>query len=124
MDKAILLQGGSFDNILRFICTLFIFVVVLGLTYFVTRWIAKYQQSIVPKSKISVLDTYKIAPNKYIQVIKVGETYLVIAVSKDNVTMLTQLEESQLGDISLYTEMKDEPFSDILSRVKSLHKKK
>lgn len=124
MNIAALLLGARFDNILRFICTLFIFVAVLALTYFVTRWIAKYQQSIAPKSKISVLDTYKIAPNKYIQVVKVGETYLVIAVSKDNVTMLTQLEESQLGDISLYTEAREEKFSDILDRVKSLHRKK
>lgn len=124
MNIAVVLLGARLDNILRFICTLFIFVAVLALTYFVTRWIARYQQSITPKSKISVLDTYKIAPNKYIQVVKVGEVYLVIAVSKDNVTMLTQLEEDQLGDISLYTEAKDESFAEIMNRIKNLRRKK
>lgn len=124
MNIAVILLGARLDNILRFICTLFIFVAVLALTYFVTRWIARYQQSITPKSKISVLDTYKIAPNKYIQVVKVGEVYLVIAVSKDNVTMLTQLEEDQLGDISLYTEAKDESFAEIMNRIKNLRRKK
>lgn len=124
MNVAVLLMGARFENVLRFICTLFIFVAVLALTYFVTHWIAKYQKGIAPKSKISVLDTYKIAPNKYIQVVKVGEVYLVIAVSKDTVTMLAQLDESQLGDISLYAEVKEDSFSDVLERIKGLHRKK
>lgn len=124
MNIAILLMGARFENVLRFLFTLFIFLVVLGLTYFVTRWIAKYQKGITPKSKICVLDTCKIAPTKYIQVIQVGEVYLVIGVSKDTITMLAQLEESQLGDLSLYTDRKEESFSDILGKIKDLHKKK
>ncbi len=124
MNTGILLMGSTIENVLRFIFTLFIFVVVLGLTYYVTRWIAKYQQGITPKSNIHIMDTCKISPSKYVQILKVGETYLVIGVSKDNITMLAQLEESQLGDISLYKDVKEESFSSILEKVKTLHKKK
>mgnify|MGYP001651912061 FL=1 len=37
------------------------------------------------------------ANNKLVQVIKMGDVYLVIAVAKDNVTMLAKLTEEEMG---------------------------
>lgn len=44
-----------------------------------------------------VLDTIRIANNKYVQILKLGEVYLVIAVGKDEVTMLAKLTEDEMG---------------------------
>ena len=44
-----------------------------------------------------VVDTIRIANNKLVQVIKMGDVYLVIAVAKDNVTMLAKLTEEEMG---------------------------
>lgn len=42
----------------------------------------------------------KLTPNKYIQIVEAGEVYLVIAIGKDEVTMLAQLTKEQLNDVS------------------------
>ncbi len=44
-----------------------------------------------------VLDTIRIANNKYVQILKLGDVYLVIAVGKDEVTMLAKLTEDEIG---------------------------
>ena len=49
------------------------------------------------RTQLSVVDTIRIANNKLVQVIKMGDVYLVIAVAKDNVTMLAKLTEEEMG---------------------------
>ena len=46
---------------------------------------------------IQVIETAKISPNQYAQILKIGDRYVAVAVSKENVTVLTTLEESQLN---------------------------
>ena len=84
------------NNILQLIATLFAFVLVLALTYFVTKWIAKSGAMQSRAKNIKVIETYKIAPNKYIQIIQMGDKYYSIGVTKDSITFLTPLEEEQL----------------------------
>jgi flagellar biogenesis protein FliO len=38
--------------------------------------------------------------NKYISVIQAGKVYLIVAVTKDNVTTLAQLSEEELGEFA------------------------
>lgn len=95
-----LLLTGHSDSYAQLLAVLIIFVLVLGLTAFTTRWIANYQKQQNGNSNIEVLDTARIANNKYIQIIRVGETYMVIAVCKDTVTMLGQVPREQLKNIS------------------------
>ncbi|MEG1946541.1 MAG: flagellar biosynthetic protein FliO [Lachnospiraceae bacterium] len=93
----ILLNAYSgWDSFLQLMSVLFIFLFVLVITYAVTKWIAKYQQGVMPNKNIRVIETFRISNNKYIQIIKVGEKYLVIAVGKDTVNVLTELTEEQL----------------------------
>ena len=117
------------NNILQLIATLFVFVLVLALTYFVTKWIAKSGAMQSRAKNIKVIETYKIAPNKYIQIIQMGDKYYSIGVTKDSITFLTPLEEEQLkipedfgntvGDTSFKEVMKN-----MLSNVKNRDDKK
>ena len=84
------------SNYAQFITVLLIFVVVLGITAVVTRWVATYQKQQCVNQNIEVIETTRIANNKYIQIIRAGEKYMVIAVCKDTVTMLGEIPEDSL----------------------------
>ena len=124
MLKGILLLGSSGENILRFLSAIVVFVLVLAVTYFVTRWIGKYQQGISGSRNIAVLETFRVTQNKYLQVVKVGEIYMVIAVCKDSITMLTRLDKDELGDIPSSLEEKTDNFAEVLERFKNRKSKK
>lgn len=92
---AILLTSRS-DSYAQFIAVLVVFVLVLAATAFTTRWIANYQKQQASNCNIEVLETTRIANNKYVQIIRVGTTYMAIAVCKDTVTMLGEIPAEQL----------------------------
>ena len=79
------------NSVVQFITLLIVFIFVLALTYFTTRFIGSYQKNLGVNSNFKVIDGYRISNTKYIQIIQVGKKYLVIAVSKDNVELLTEL---------------------------------
>ncbi len=82
----------------QFITVLLIFVAVLGVTAWVTRWIANYQKQQSVNENIQVIETTRIANNKYIQIIRAGGKYMVIAVCKDTVTMLGEIPGESLKE--------------------------
>ena len=88
--------AASAGSYAQFITVLFIFVAVLGVTAWTTRWMANYQKQQYVNENIEVIETTRIANNKYIQIIRAGEKYMVIAVCKDTVTMLGEIPEEQL----------------------------
>ena len=90
------LLTGTPGSYAQFITVLLIFVVVLGITAVVTRWLASYQKQQSVNENIEVLETTRIATNKYIQIVRAGEKYMVIAVCKDTVTMLGEIPEDSL----------------------------
>lgn len=118
-----LLQINTLENIGRFITVLFLFILVLGLTYFTTRYIANFQKNKIVNGNIKIVETTQIAPNKYIQIISVGTKYFVIAICKDTVTNLGQIDESDL-DLSLLSANELPSFSDIISKAKKKLEKK
>ena len=73
----------------QFITVLLLFVAVLGVTAVVTKWMANYQKQQSTNENIEVIETTRIANNKYIQIIRAGGKYMAIAVCKDTVTMLS-----------------------------------
>ncbi|MBR1852273.1 MAG: flagellar biosynthetic protein FliO [Lachnospiraceae bacterium] len=89
----ILLSANSFA---QFFTVLVIFVAVLGITAWATRWMANYQKQQNENGNIAILETVRITNNKYLQLVRVGETYMAIAVCKDTVTMLGEIPAEQL----------------------------
>ena len=65
---------------------------------------------------MELLDALRISNNKYLQIVKVGSKYLCLAVCKDTVTMLVELEQEDIKEIE--SEIKPINFQDILEKVK------
>lgn len=86
------------ESFIQLIGVLLIFVIVLALTYFTTKWIASYQQGHTQNKNLKVVETLKLTPNKYLQIIEAGDVYLVIGIGKEEITFLTQLTKEQLSE--------------------------
>lgn len=114
---------SGFDAMFEFLTVLFIFLFVCIITYLTTRYIAGFQKGKMNSSNIQNVEVFKVAPNKYIQILKVGKKILVIAICKDNITMLTELSEEQI-DIPDLPEITPLNFKEILERAKNLKLKK
>ncbi|MCM1568795.1 MAG: flagellar biosynthetic protein FliO [Roseburia sp.] len=89
---------GKANSYAQFITVLVVFVLVLGATALTTKWIAKYQKQQGVNGNIELLDAARLGNNKYLQIVRVGETYMVLAVCKDTVTMLGEVSAEQLRE--------------------------
>lgn len=85
----------SISSIAQLFTVLIIFFLVLAATYYVTKWIARYQKNSSFTSNMEIVETSRISTNKYLQIIRVTNKYLVIAVCKDTVTLLKELSEDE-----------------------------
>lgn len=90
----VLLSGT--DAYVQFITVLVIFVVVLGVCAYITKWLADYQKKQGRNKNIDIVETVRIGNNKWIQIIKIGETYKAVALGKDSVTFLGDIPADQL----------------------------
>lgn len=128
-----ILLSSSLVSFLQLIGVLIIFLFVLLITYLTTKWMGGYQKAQTVGKKLQVIETARLVGNKYVQVIKAGEVYLVVAVGKDTVTMLAQLTQEQYenvadelqtsGDIQ-YGSGSLESFQEILDKFKGHFSKK
>ena len=81
----------------QLITVLLIFVFVLALTFFVTKWIANYQKEKAPGENIVILESKRIAPGKLIEVVRIGDRCFAIAIGKDEVTTIGEINEDSLN---------------------------
>lgn len=113
---------SALQSLGQLIWVLVLFVLVLLLTLLTTRWIAKYQQGQLHNQNLKIIETLKVSVNGYIQIIRAGDVYLVIAVSKDHIEKLAEITPDQLEtDTADTTGQKIdvvENFHDILDKVK------
>lgn len=110
------------DSYIQFITVLILFVLILAVTYFVTRWIAKVQKDNIGVGNLEVVETCRITQNKFIQIVRTGEKYLVIAVGKDEIHMLAEVSKEEL---MLKEGNQEQPisFAGILDRVRNMKEK-
>ncbi|MBP3458298.1 MAG: flagellar biosynthetic protein FliO [Lachnospiraceae bacterium] len=111
---------SKIDSVVQFLTVLVIFVFVLGATWFTTRYIAGFQKGKMRGNNFESIDSFRISQNKYIQIIRIGERYLAIAVCKDTVTVLAELQKDEIiypEDLNMGTPIQ---FEEFLNRAKGL----
>ncbi len=113
----------SVGAISQLITVLFLFIIVLGATYYVTMWIARYQKSASIGANMEIMETLRLSNTKYMQIVRVSKKYLVIAVSKDTVTLLGELGEDEYEPPHI-TKGEQPDFSKELTKMVERFKKK
>lgn len=84
------------DSYVQFVTVLILFVFVLAVTAFVTKWIGGYQKGRSVGKNMELVEALRLSNNKYVQIVRIGRKYLALAVCKDTVTMLSEIPEEDL----------------------------
>lgn len=87
-------------GIVQLLTVLLIFIFVLALTYFTTKLTAGFQKGRYQSANVEIIETLRIAPTKYIQIVRIGEKYYSYVVCKDTVTLLGELAKDDLAEIA------------------------
>lgn len=103
---------GKMDSYVQFITVLLLFVLVLAVTALTTKWIANYQKQQNKGANIEILETTRIANNKYIQLVRIGDMVMAIAVCKDTVTVLGEIPKEQIRETEINSGFKFKDFLD------------
>ena len=129
-----ILLSSALGSFIQLLGVLTIFIFVLAITYFTTKWSGNYQRINSVNHNLQVVESIRVGNNKFIAIVKAGEIYLVVAVGKDDVTLLTQLTEDQLNEVPDFSAIQNkfpmdgkaaqENFREVLNRVKEHFPKK
>lgn len=108
--------SGRADSYLQLITLLLLFVFVLAITAFVTKWIAGVQKGRFSGANMELVEALRLSGNKYLQIVRIGRKYLALAVCKDTVTMLSEIPEEDL-QFSTGSTSSVSGFKDVLAKI-------
>lgn len=116
----LLATGINIDSIAQLLSLIAVFIIVLVLAYYTSRFAGSFQSSRLNAGNIRIIETMRISNNKYLMIISVGERYILTAVCKDSVTYLCEIDSDKLN-IREYKENGEE-FKKIFAKLKSSNK--
>ena len=119
---SLITKYSTFAGIFKLIFLVIIFIVILVLSYLVTKW---YANSSLVKNKtnnIEIKESFQLAPGKTISIVRIGEKYVALAQFKDNVVKLAELTEEELI-LNREVEISDSSFKDVFSNIVKSRKK-
>lgn len=93
------INGRSFP--VEMIFLLVLFVIILYSAYFLTNFLGKAQMNRYNNKQMKIIEVMSVSPQKTLQLIKVGEEYLLIAVSKNDIVFLKTVDKERLDETLL-----------------------
>ena len=106
---------NSIQSLFELLGLILIFVIVLAVCYYTTRFVAGRQLVQKKIGNFEVIETFPIAQNKYLQLIRMGNKYVVISVAKDSVNFVTELDENEVCQIQKNSMVSGKSFKEVLS---------
>ena len=85
------LMSGKAEGAAQFLTVFVIFLVVLAITYYTTRFVGKYQKLQGFNKNFEAIETYRVTGNKFLQLVRVGKRYFVVAVGKDEISLISEV---------------------------------
>lgn len=111
---------SEMQSYLQPIGLLILFFIILYGAYLASRYMGKVQTGRSAGRNMTIIEAIAVGPQKTLQIVRVGETYMVIAVTKDHITFLCDVSEEALKLDASDTPL---PFSSILKKVVRKHEK-
>jgi flagellar protein FliO/FliZ len=111
-------QGiSTSDSIWQLMGLVLLLIVILAAAYFTSKFVGGIKLGQMKNSNFKIIDSYRISPNKALQIIKIGNKFVVISICKDTINYITELDESevQVRDIG---EKQNQSFKQILEKLK------
>ena len=115
--QGVLLAG--WENLGELITVIAIFIFVVAVTYFTTRFVGNYEKGRLRGSNIEVIESQRVAINKYIMIVRVADKVIAVAVSKNEMRMLTELDKDSVHELTPGGTLDTIPFKDVLQKAKA-----
>ncbi len=111
-------EFSTYDSVWQLVGLVALLIIILVAAYYTSKFIGGIKLGQMKKSNFQVIDTYRVTPNKALQIIKVGNKYVVIAIGKDDIHLITELDESEVMLRESYQGEK-QSFKQILDKLKN-----
>ena len=84
------------DNVLQLLGLCLLLIIILIAAYYTSKFVGRYKLGQFKDSNIQVIEAYKVGTNKMLQIVKISNKYVVLGISKDQITYITELDESEV----------------------------
>lgn len=108
----------NIESFLQLVTLIIVFALVLGATWFTTRWIANYQKGAAGKGNIEVIEVRRLTNTKAIEIVRIGDAYYALALGKDEINLICKLDESELKFAEPQPMIKTDSFKELFEKVK------
>lgn len=112
----LIITGKSqLGSIAEVVAMLIVFILILATAYYVTKYFGKAMTGSLSQGNIHVIETVRLAPEKYLQIVEVTGRYFLLAMSKGNISLISELKEE---DVKLrMPEIKKGDFKETLKKI-------
>lgn len=119
-------QDYSINFFVLILKAVFSLLIITGLIYFVLRFFLSGQRWLTKQQGlVQVIGTHPLTPNKYIQIIEIGNKLLVLGISDHSINLLTEIIDREVIDsIKLQASKEEEKLPFIEHLRKRLHGQK
>ncbi len=111
-------EYSSSASIWQLFGLIIILLLVLFAAYFTSKLVSKLKLGQLTNSNFKVIDTFQVASNKSLMIVKVGKKYILISITKEQVQYLTDLDEDEINLKVNDTEERN-TFKEILDNIKN-----
>lgn len=87
---------SSTGNFMQLVGLVLLLIVILVGAYFTTKIVGGIKLQQLHNSNFHLIDSYRISPNKILQLVKIGNKFVVIAIGKDTMNVITELDEKEV----------------------------
>ena len=112
---------GTLGSIAQIFGMLVAFAVIVAAAYYVSRYFGRYALKIRENSNIKVIETSRIATDKYLQIIEVNGQYFLIGISKNGINPISELDADKIK-ICEPKEIEKFSFKEFLDKAKAKEK--
>lgn len=105
-------------QIIDIVILLVAFIAILWVAQYASKKIAKMQLGQQKGKVMQLIEAIYVSPGKMLQIIQVGERYFLIAVYKEGIRFLTELQAEDLAGRESSSQSASMPFADYLNKWK------
>ncbi len=120
-------KSSGFYSVWDVISLILIFILVILLAYFATKFVAKYQSNMLnSKNNIRIIEAFRVDSTRLILIVQIVGEYYALAYAKDNVTLIDKLSPDEINNLRADNTSKSTnklDFKEILSQVKNKNSK-
>jgi flagellar protein FliO/FliZ len=84
-------------SLIQAIFILLLFVAIMFGAYYTSKFVGKHQMNRTKNSNLKIIEVIQVSPGKTVQLIKTGEEFILIGVSKENITFLKSIDKENIN---------------------------